>query len=74
MTALAEPKELDISIRDALETALARGALPGESEGFDHDAVLDAAAFLARTAGARRPGHVAIAMEQRAFHADRHHQ
>ncbi|KKW92283.1 NAD-glutamate dehydrogenase [Sphingobium chungbukense] len=63
MTALAEPKELDISIRDALETALARGALPGESEGFDHDAVLDAAAFLARTAGARRPGHVAIAME-----------
>ncbi|AEG50728.1 NAD-glutamate dehydrogenase [Sphingobium chlorophenolicum L-1] len=63
MTALAESKQVDHGIRDALETALARGALPGESEGFDHDAVLDAAGFIARTAAARRPGHVAIAME-----------
>lgn len=63
MTALAESRQVDHSIRDALEMALARGALPGESEGFDHDAVLDAAGFIARTAATRRPGHVAIAME-----------
>ncbi|WP_176595003.1 MULTISPECIES: NAD-glutamate dehydrogenase [Sphingobium] len=63
MTALAESRQVDHSIRDALEMALARGALPGESEGFDHDAVLDAAGFIARTAATRRPGLVAIAME-----------
>lgn len=63
MTALAEPKQVDVSIRDALETALERGALPGESEGFDSGAVHEAASFIARTAATRRPGHVAIAME-----------
>ncbi|BAV66063.1 NAD-glutamate dehydrogenase [Sphingobium cloacae] len=65
MTAAAEPKikEVDLSIRQALEDALARGALPGESEGFDEAALADAAAFLAGTAGSRAPGQPAIAIE-----------
>ncbi|WP_022683000.1 NAD-glutamate dehydrogenase [Sphingobium bisphenolivorans] len=65
MTAMAESKtkEVDHSIRDALQAALARGALPGESEDFGSEAVMQAAAFLCRTANTRRPGHVAIAME-----------
>ncbi|WP_340266235.1 NAD-glutamate dehydrogenase [Sphingobium mellinum] len=65
MTTLAESKSnrVDISIREALEAALARGALPGESEGFDHDAASAAAAFLGRTAQSRKPGHVAIAID-----------
>ncbi|WP_327752843.1 NAD-glutamate dehydrogenase domain-containing protein [Sphingobium sp. SJ10-10] len=63
MTALAESRQVDHSIHDALEAALARGALPGESEGFDQDAMLEAAGFIARAAATRRPGHVAIAME-----------
>lgn len=65
MTTLAESKsnQVDISIREALEAALARGALPGESEGFDHDAASAAAAFLGRTAQSRKPGHVAIAID-----------
>jgi oligoendopeptidase F len=45
MTALAEPKtkQVDASIRQALEAALERGALPGESDDFDHDAASAAA-------------------------------
>ena len=65
MTTLAEPKsnQVDISIREALEAALARGALPGESEGFDHEAASSAAAFLGRTAHVRKPGQPAIAID-----------
>src|SRR3546814_14761266 len=63
MTALAESRQVDHNISKALEAALARGALPGESEGFDQKAMLTAAAFIAGTAATRRPGHVAIAME-----------
>ena len=63
MTALAESKQVDRGISDALEAALARGTLPGESEGFDQHAMLSAAAFIAGTAATRRPGNVAIAME-----------
>ena len=65
MTAAAEPKikEVDLSIRQALEDALARGALPGESEGFDEAAMADAAAFLGRTASHRASGEAAIAVE-----------
>ncbi|MGC4250508.1 MAG: NAD-glutamate dehydrogenase, partial [Sphingobium sp.] len=65
MTAAAEPKikEVDLSIRQALEDALARGALPGESEGFDEAALANAAAFLASTASHRYPGQPAIAIE-----------
>ena len=65
MTALAEPtiKEVDTSIREALEAALAKGALPGESEDFDHDAAAAAAAFLGRTGSSRKPGQAAIAIE-----------
>ncbi|WP_311270719.1 NAD-glutamate dehydrogenase domain-containing protein [Sphingobium sp. WCS2017Hpa-17] len=65
MTALAEAKtkEVDKNIREALEGALSRGALPGESEGFDEAALAGAAAFLGRTANGRKPGHEAIAME-----------
>ncbi|WP_242130271.1 NAD-glutamate dehydrogenase domain-containing protein [Sphingobium sp. Sx8-8] len=63
MTALAEPRQVDVSIRNALETALERVALPGESEGFDSGAAHEAASFIARTAAIRRSGHVVIAME-----------
>ena len=65
MTAAAEPKikEVDLSIRQALEDALARGALPGESEGFDEAAMANAAAFMGRTASRRAPGESAIAIE-----------
>lgn len=65
MTALAEPriKEVDQSIRDALEAALARGALPGESEDFDANAVMHAASFVGRAASIRAPGRVSIAMD-----------
>ena len=65
MTAVAEPhlKEVDTSIRTAVEAALSRGALPGESEEFDAAATASAAAFLARTAGNRLPGDAAIAIE-----------
>jgi len=65
MTALAEPKtkQVDASIRQALEAALERGALPGERDDFDHDAASAAAAFIGRTASARKPGQLAIALE-----------
>src|SRR5690606_14912878 len=65
MTAAAEPKikEVDLSIRQAMEDALARGALPGESEGFDEAAMANAAAFMGRTASRRAPGESAIAIE-----------
>ena len=65
MTALAEAKikEVDTFIREALETALERGALPGEREGLDEAALAQAAAFLGRTANGRRPGQSAIAIE-----------
>ena len=41
MTALAEAKikEVDTFIREALEAALERGALPGEREGLDEAAL-----------------------------------
>ena len=65
MTALSEPKsgQVDASIRKALEAALERGALPGESDDFDHDAATAAATFLARTADVRKSGQLAIAIE-----------
>ncbi|HUD91605.1 NAD-glutamate dehydrogenase [Sphingobium sp.] len=65
MTAPAETKikEVDTFIREALEAALARGALPGEREGFDPTAVAEAAAFLSRTANGRKHGQPAIAIE-----------
>lgn len=42
MTALADAniKEVDKFIREALETALERGALPGEREGLDRKSVV----------------------------------
>ncbi|MCI4588695.1 NAD-glutamate dehydrogenase [Sphingobium sp. BYY-5] len=65
MTAPADTKikEVDTFIREALEAALARGALPGEREGFDTTAVAAAAAFLGRTANGRKAGEPAIAIE-----------
>ena len=65
MSALTEPKikQIDESIREALEAALARGALPGESEDFDHEAGAAAASFLGQTAHVRKPGQPAIAIE-----------
>ena len=65
MAALSEPKsgQVDASIHKALEAALERGALPGESDDFDHDAATAAATFLARTADVRKSGQLAIAIE-----------
>jgi len=65
MTTLADAKtkEVDTGIREALETALARGALPGEREGFDEAALAAAALFVGRTANGRQAGQPAIAIE-----------
>ncbi|RYM13589.1 NAD-glutamate dehydrogenase [Sphingobium cupriresistens] len=65
MTALAEAKnkEVDKTIHEALEGALSRGALPGESEGFDAAALAAAAAFLGRAANGRKAGQAAIMVE-----------
>lgn len=65
MTALADAKsrKVDTIIGQALEQALSRGALPGESEGLDDAALTDAAAFLGRVANGRKPGQPAIAIE-----------
>ncbi|MFZ2998328.1 NAD-glutamate dehydrogenase [Sphingobium sp.] len=65
MTALADAKNKQVEpfIREALETALARNALPGEREGLDEAALSAAAAFLARTANGRKPGQPAIVTE-----------
>ena len=65
MTTLADAKtkEVDTGIREALETALARGALPGEREGFDEAALTAAALFVGRTANGRLAGQPAIAIE-----------
>ncbi|MCP1470564.1 glutamate dehydrogenase [Sphingobium sp. OAS761] len=65
MTVLTDSKikEVDTFIREAMETALERGALPGEREGFDAAALTAAAAFLGRTASARAPGEAVIALE-----------
>ncbi|ASY44880.1 MAG: NAD-glutamate dehydrogenase [Pseudomonadota bacterium] len=65
MTALADAniKEVDKFIREALETALERGALPGEREGLDEHGIAAAAAFLGRTANGRKPGEAAIMVE-----------
>ena len=65
MTAVADPKnkQVDNSIREALEKALASGALPGEREGFDDAAVAAAANFVGDTANGRTAGQAAIAIE-----------
>ena len=65
MTALAEAKnkEVDTSILEALQGALSKGALPGESEGLDQAALAAAAGFLGRVANGRRLGESAIAIE-----------
>ncbi|WP_419723152.1 NAD-glutamate dehydrogenase [Sphingobium aromaticiconvertens] len=74
MTSVAEPKKaantgstkagpVDAAVADALQAALARGALPGEREGFDEQATASAAAFLAGTAATRKPGRAVIALE-----------
>ncbi|MBB3983448.1 glutamate dehydrogenase [Sphingobium fontiphilum] len=65
MTTLADGSQSNAtdSIRTALADALARGALPGESEGFDEAARAAAADFLANAAATRQPGLPAIAIE-----------
>jgi glutamate dehydrogenase len=74
MTSVAEPKKavkagpshagpVDTAVAGALQAALARGALPGEREGFDEQATASAAAFLAGTAATRKPGRAVIALE-----------
>jgi glutamate dehydrogenase len=65
MTAVAEAeiKEVDTSIRQALEAALSRGALPGENEDFEGDAVTRAATFLGSVALSRKGGKPAVTIE-----------
>ncbi|SEJ32346.1 glutamate dehydrogenase [Sphingobium sp. AP50] len=65
MTALVEAKskEVDNNIRKALEDALSKGALPGESEGLDAAALSAAASFLGATSNGRKSGQAAIAVE-----------
>ena len=48
MTALVEAKNKDVdqNILEALQGALSKGALPGESEGLDQAALAAAGAFL----------------------------
>ena len=52
MTALVEAKNKDVdqNILEALQGALSKGALPGESEGLDQAALAAAGAFLGRVA------------------------
>lgn len=61
MTQSAQPKSA--AVEEALRTALAQGALPGEREGFDDRAIAGAAAFLSATAATRMPGTPAIAID-----------
>jgi glutamate dehydrogenase len=65
MTSVAEPKTIaaDAAVADAVQAALARGALPGEREGFDDGATASAAAFLAKAAATRKPGHPVVTIE-----------
>ena len=66
MTALADAQnnEVDMFIREALEKALSRSALPGEhEEEFGAADIAAAAAFLGTTANGRQPGRSAIAIE-----------
>lgn len=65
MTLLADSqsKEVDRSILSALEAALAKGSIPGESEDFDDQALSAAATFLGGTAQVRKPGQIAMAIE-----------
>lgn len=47
----------------AMQAALLRGALPGEADGFDDEAALNAAQFLTATATSRPDGAPAIAID-----------
>jgi len=47
----------------AIGAALVAGALPGETDNFDHQARAEAVAFIANTAASRTPGQPAIALE-----------
>ncbi|MET0371320.1 MAG: NAD-glutamate dehydrogenase domain-containing protein [Sphingobium sp.] len=65
MTSVAEAgiKKVDLSIRQALEGALAGGALPGETEGFDDAAVERAATFLGGVAHQRKGGGGSVGID-----------
>ena len=51
------------TLSENLAQRLTRGALPGELQGFGPQQVDEAARFVAATAGERRPGEPAIALE-----------
>ena len=53
----------DQKLIDDISTALVKGALPGELDGFDADARAEAAAFLAEAAQERAPGKPSIRLE-----------
>jgi glutamate dehydrogenase len=50
-------------LAEALAARLTKGALPGEVQGFDAQAVADAAAFVVATGAHRRPGTPVLALE-----------
>ncbi|PZU08800.1 MAG: glutamate dehydrogenase [Sphingomonas sp.] len=54
---------LDKAIGEAIVASLTDGALPGETDGLDDAGRAEAAAFVAATANARRPGEAAVQIE-----------
>jgi glutamate dehydrogenase len=64
-TKLANP---DPNLLKPLSAAMTAGSLPGESDGFDHVAATEAAAFMLATAMERAPGKPNIQIESFADH------
>ncbi|WP_267389379.1 NAD-glutamate dehydrogenase domain-containing protein [Sphingomonas sp. GC_Shp_3] len=50
-------------LAEALAARLTKGALPGELQGFDTQAIAEAAAFVVATGAHRRPGTPVLALE-----------
>ena len=65
MTASADSrsKQVNRSILEALEAALAKGTIPGEGEDFSPQVATAATDFLGRAAQLRKPGQLGLAVE-----------
>jgi glutamate dehydrogenase len=59
------------SQRDAIARALVAGALPGETDGFDAEAALAAATFVAEVVARREPGEAVVRIESAGSDAGR---
>ncbi|WP_076070800.1 NAD-glutamate dehydrogenase domain-containing protein [Sphingomonas montana] len=71
MSIQPEPTTSVESQRDAIAAALVGGALPGETDGFDSDARLSAASFVAEVAARRLPGEAVVRIESAGSDAGR---